>query len=170
MSRGWHQRGDIGNSVSAALLESLLGALDTCGLATVMCEDGSLTPRRPPLILQPTTGRPRRAGPRDEKNGPSIELLPLQSAASGHVDHFVVNRRHPFFRVNGVDVDISMLAGPLPNFCVIEVDDTVALWWRNAAAFDYTPEIPVSRCFKSGERKGLYTAHLIVRLVHSSYC
>lgn len=113
---------------------------------------GSLTLHRPPLILQPITNVPKRAEVRvevrvelrDEENRPSIEVLPVQSAATGHVDHFVINRRHRVFRVNGVDVEISMLAGPLPDFCVIEVDSSVALWWRNIAAFDYSPEISVS--------------------------
>ncbi|KAL8825189.1 MAG: hypothetical protein Q9191_004567 [Dirinaria sp. TL-2023a] len=107
----------------------------------------------PPLVLQPVTSTPKPVEVRVEvleKSRPSIELLPVQSAATGHVDHFVINRRHRLFRVNGVDVEIYMLAGPLPDFCVIEVDNSVALWWRNIAALDYSPEISEYKSRKRG--------------------
>ena len=57
------------------------------------------------------------------------------------MDNFVINPGHAHFLLNGVSVDKSMLAGPLPDFAVIEVDDSVAFWWRNCEACDYKPAI-----------------------------
>ena len=41
--------------------------------------------------------------------------------------------------INGFHVDQNRIAGPLPDFAVVEVERQSYFWWRTADALDYVP-------------------------------
>lgn len=86
----------------------------------------------------------------DPKTWPSFGLHALKNLVEGTMDPFIINPSHKYFRVNGVNVEASMLAGPLPDFAIIEVGDAVAFLWMDRAACDYTPAIKPSLGRKRG--------------------
>jgi len=71
----------------------------------------------------------------------NIQLQILESNASGCLDSFIINPSYAYFRVNGVSVPPSTLAGPLPHFAIIEADNAVVFWWRDREACDYVPAL-----------------------------
>lgn len=86
---------------------------------------------------------------RDSNAWPSFQLIALENSATGTTDQFIINPNHEYFRVNNVNVEAKMLAGPLPGFAVIEFNNAAALWWRNASACSYTPAITT----KTGQKR-----------------
>ena len=78
------------------------------------------------------------------KNHKVIDVLRVRNPKSGDYEYFVVNTGLDFLSVNGLKVDRTARAGPLPEFAVIEFavigfGCSSIFWWRTAAALDYMP-------------------------------
>ncbi len=63
----------------------------------------------------------------------------VRNSETGDVEYFVVNQSLNVLSINGIDVDPTVRAGPLPDFAVLELGQFSIFWWRTAAALDYMP-------------------------------
>lgn len=54
--------------------------------------------------------------------------------------YFIVNDFEQRFSVNGVPIAQGTVAGPLPDFAIIDIDGFFVLWWANQAGIDYAPQ------------------------------
>ena len=54
--------------------------------------------------------------------------------------YFISNDSEEPFSVNGVPIAKGMVAGPLPDFAVIDIDGFLALWWASQAGIEYVPK------------------------------
>ena len=79
---------------------------------------------------------------RDISTSPPNEWLPFrkfQPFATNDVEWFLVNIRQKALRINNQQIPSRAVAGPLPNFAVIEFDESAIFWWRDKNALDYQP-------------------------------
>lgn len=60
---------------------------------------------------------------------------------SGAVEHgyFIWNDFKVPMAVNGVSIASGMIAGPLPDFAIIEINGFFVLWWGSLEGVTYTP-------------------------------
>lgn len=68
-----------------------------------------------------------------------ITFCALENRAHGSIDTFIYNPWHASFRVNGVPLPPSLLAGPLSPFSIIEAESAVVFWFRDRDACNYVP-------------------------------
>ena len=68
-----------------------------------------------------------------------MDVHRVRNSETGDVEYFVVNQSSNFISINGIDVDPTVRAGPLPDFAVLEFGQFSIFWWRTAAALDYMP-------------------------------
>ena len=68
-----------------------------------------------------------------------LNVCRVQNSSTGEIEYFVVNKGLGLLSINGVCVDPTVIAGPLPDFAVLESDHFSIFWWRTAAALDYMP-------------------------------
>ena len=54
-------------------------------------------------------------------------------------DYFVMSHEFDHVYINDAHMDPNMVAGPLPDFAVLEFGDISYFWWRTAAALDCMP-------------------------------
>ena len=71
--------------------------------------------------------------------GMAIEVQCDREIKPGEVQYFIMNNGLNGFRVNDWCVGPSVMAGPLPDFAVIQTGQYSYFWWRTAAALDYKP-------------------------------
>ena len=57
---------------------------------------------------------------------------------------FIINKDFERFLVNGQVMSRGGVAGPLPDFAVIELDSNAIFWWRNREALSYSPGVEFS--------------------------
>lgn len=58
----------------------------------------------------------------------------------GEFRHFIVNFDRTSLSINGIPIGSSTLAGPLPEFAVIEIQGSLLFWWGSAAALEFVPD------------------------------
>ena len=58
---------------------------------------------------------------------------------TGEFEYFVENEHSVYLSINGIRVDSSVRAGPLPPFAVFELQDFSVFWWRMVTALEYMP-------------------------------
>ena len=68
-----------------------------------------------------------------------IDIQRVQRSKSSDIEYFVQNICLDFLSINGIDVDSTVRAGPLPDFAVFELGHFSIFWWRTAAALDFMP-------------------------------
>lgn len=73
------------------------------------------------------------------KDDGAIDVRRVQNLKSGETEYFVTKKGLDFLSINGIDVDPTVRAGPLPDFAVFELGHSSVFWWRTAAALDYMP-------------------------------
>jgi hypothetical protein len=88
-----------------------------------------------------------RAGP--EQTGDALERLihfhglkkKTELVPSGAIEYhyFFLNDFEEPVAVNGVPVAKNMVAGPLPDFALIDIGGFVVLWWGSRAGVEYCP-------------------------------
>lgn len=76
-----------------------------------------------------------RAFPED-----TLHLRRLKRESSREYRYFIVNASLAPLFINGISVGIETVAGPLPDFAVLEIQDAVYLWWGVPATLDYVPD------------------------------
>ena len=69
----------------------------------------------------------------------AIEVQRDRGSKPGVIQYFIINNGLNGFRVNDWWVEPSVMAGPLPDFAVIQIGQYSYFWWRTAAALDYKP-------------------------------
>ncbi|CAD6576699.1 MAG: hypothetical protein ASARMPREDX12_007977 [Alectoria sarmentosa] len=74
-----------------------------------------------------------------------LNVCRVQNSSTGEIEYFVVNKGLGLLSINGVCVDPTVIAGPLPDFAVLESDHFSIFWWRTAAALDYMPSLKRKR-------------------------
>lgn len=57
----------------------------------------------------------------------------------GEFRHFILNFDQAFLSINGIPIDMGRVAGPLPEFAVIEINGSLLFWWGTVAAIDFVP-------------------------------
>lgn len=79
-----------------------------------------------------------------------LDVRRVRDSGTGNIDYFVVNKNLDRLSINGMDVNLPKIGGPLPDFAVLEIGRHTIFWWRTAAALRYMPvrEIQVP-CLKS---------------------
>ena len=86
------------------------------------------------------------------RDAPVLDIRKVDQATVGgspgspqkSAGYFVVNTAPAPFFLNGDNILRDWVAGPLPEFTVIETGDTVLFWWGSEAAVDYSPSgLPV---------------------------
>lgn len=66
--------------------------------------------------------------------------IELGGAQPGEFRHFIAHFDRTPLAINGIPIGSSTLAGPLPEFAVIEIKGSLLFWWGSAAALDFVPE------------------------------
>lgn len=61
------------------------------------------------------------------------------SSGGTEYNFFIVNDFEQRFSINGVPIAKGTVAGPLPDFAIIDIDGFFALWWGAQAGVDYVP-------------------------------
>ena len=64
-------------------------------------------------------------------------MLARNGAAESH--YFVANNFTKPIVVNGVSIASRMVAGPLPDFSIVDIGGFLVLWWGSQAAIEYAP-------------------------------
>lgn len=72
-------------------------------------------------------------------HGLKKDPLFVQSGATEY-DYFILNDFEEPFSVNGVPIAKGMVAGPLPDFAIIDIGGFFVLWWASQAGVEYVPE------------------------------
>jgi len=71
----------------------------------------------------------------------TFDLRRLRNTHSGEVGYFVVNQSLKYLAINGTAVSPQIVAGPLPDFAVVSIEDTALLWFGSWQAMNgYLPE------------------------------
>lgn len=78
----------------------------------------------------------RRNGTDDSTH---LEVRVCRNARTGEIGYFLVNEQRNLF-INENLIARNSMAGPLPDFAVIQVGYWVVFWWRSRAAMGYIPE------------------------------
>ncbi|KAL8818962.1 MAG: hypothetical protein Q9191_007828 [Dirinaria sp. TL-2023a] len=87
--------------------------------------------------------------PSDTEPVKSIQVYSLTNQATGNIEYFVMNPDYFYdVSVNGVTLAPLEIAGPLPSFAVVEVEDDVLFWWRNHKTL-----LPEAEFENAGKRK-----------------
>ncbi len=73
------------------------------------------------------------------KDDRRIDVGRVRNSTTGKTEYYVRNRSIVLLRINGIDVEPTLAAGPLPDFAVLEVANVSIFWWRTADALDYMP-------------------------------
>lgn len=68
-----------------------------------------------------------------------LNVCRVRNPSTGEIEYFVVNKGLGLLSINGICVDPTVIAGPLPDFAVLESGHFSIFWWRTAAALDYMP-------------------------------
>lgn len=68
-----------------------------------------------------------------------VDIRRVRSFKTGETEYFVINQELNFLSINGTVVEPTVIAGPLPDFAVLETGHKSIFWWRTAAAMDYMP-------------------------------
>lgn len=91
---------------------------------------------------------------RDTRTGPGqnrddwVKLLKIHGLKKGPMfvesgaaeyDYFIWNDFKGPVAVNGVSIASDMVAGPLPDFSIIDIDGFFVLWWSSLWGLTYTP-------------------------------
>lgn len=69
-----------------------------------------------------------------QKRATSVELGAIE------YNYFVLNDFGRHLSVNGVPIGDGMIAGPLPDFAIINIDGVFVLWWGSQEGVEYIPE------------------------------
>ena len=78
-----------------------------------------------------------RSDPVDPKKG--FDVYRHRNLETGRFEYFVENEDSVYLSINGIRVDSSVRAGPLPSFAVFEFQDYSMFWWCTVAALEYMP-------------------------------
>lgn len=54
-------------------------------------------------------------------------------------EYFIMENEFDHLHINSTKMDPNTVAGPLPDFAVLELRDMSYLWWRTATALEYMP-------------------------------
>lgn len=80
----------------------------------------------------------------DRRNGSEhrthLEIRASRNARTGEIGYFVVNEQRNL-HINENLIARNSVAGPLPDFAVIQIGYWVVFWWRSRAAMGYVPEM-----------------------------
>ena len=68
-----------------------------------------------------------------------IDVYRHRNVGTGELEYFVENEDSVYLSINGIRVDSSVRAGPLPSFAVFELQDLSMFWWQTVTALEYTP-------------------------------
>ena len=71
--------------------------------------------------------------------GKGIDVYRDRNVETGELEYFVENEDSVYLSINGIRVDSSVRAGPLPSFAVFELQDFSIFWWQTATALEYMP-------------------------------
>ena len=88
------------------------------------------------------SGRLQRAAEGKPLSGAksSLELRRLSLMDEDRHGFFVVNGTLAPLFVNGLSVGMNMVAGPLPDFAVVEAEDAVFFWWCTIKGVNSIPK------------------------------
>ena len=78
-----------------------------------------------------------RGDPIDPDKG--FDVYRHRNVGSGELEYFVENEDSVYLSINGIRVDSSVRAGPLPSFAVFELQDFSMFWWQTVTALEYMP-------------------------------
>ena len=78
-----------------------------------------------------------RGDPVDPDKG--FDVYRHRNLETSELEYFVENEHSVYLLINGIRVDSSVRAGPLPSFAVLELQDFSMFWWRTVAALEYMP-------------------------------
>ena len=78
-----------------------------------------------------------RGDPMDPNKG--IDVYRDRNVETGELEYFVENEDSVYLSINGIRVDSSVRAGPLPSFAVFEFQDFSMFWWQTVTALEYMP-------------------------------
>lgn len=70
----------------------------------------------------------------------SLELRRLSVDNDDSYGFFITNGSLAPLFVNGISIGMNMVAGPLPDFAVIEAEDVVFFWWCTLQGISYIPK------------------------------
>ncbi|MCJ1465431.1 hypothetical protein MMC07_004049 [Pseudocyphellaria aurata] len=71
-------------------------------------------------------------------------------AQPGTFGHFIVNFDQASLSVNGIPIRMGVIAGPLPQFAVVDIDGSILFWWGADTALNFVPVEPSTN--PSGKR------------------
>lgn len=74
-----------------------------------------------------------------------LDVRRVRDPKTGEIEYFILNKGSGPLSVNGIDVDHTVRAGPLPDFAVLELGQSSIFWWRTAAALYYMPSLKRKR-------------------------
>ena len=72
-------------------------------------------------------------------SGKGFDIYRHRNLETGELEYFVENEHSVYLSVNGIRVESSVRAGPLPSFAVFELQDFSMFWWCTVAALEYMP-------------------------------
>lgn len=75
----------------------------------------------------------------NSKDDRIIDVRRVQNSETGESEYFVMNWSLDLLSINGIDVNPTVRAGPLPDFAVLELERFSIFWWRTTAALDFMP-------------------------------
>ena len=78
-----------------------------------------------------------RGDPIDPDKG--FDVYRHRNLETGEFEYFVENEDSVYLSINGIHVDSSVIAGPLPSFAVFELQDFSMFWWQTVTALEYMP-------------------------------
>ena len=79
-------------------------------------------------------------GPEEKSTaGKTINFLRHYNSSTGEYDYYMMPHNLDDVVINGVYVDRYRIAGPLPDFAVLELEQCSYFWWRTADALEYVP-------------------------------
>ncbi len=70
----------------------------------------------------------------------SLELRRLSLHDEDRYGFFITNGSLAPLFVNGISIGMNMVAGPLPDFAVIEAEDTALFWWCTVEGVEFIPK------------------------------
>lgn len=73
------------------------------------------------------------------KANESVDVLRVRNSTSSEFEYFVLNLGSDILSINGINVDPTGKAGPLPDFAVFELGRSSIFWWRTGTALHYMP-------------------------------
>ena len=69
-----------------------------------------------------------------------MEFRLLSIADEDNYGFFIANGSLAPLVINGISIGTNMVAGPLPDFAVVEAEDTVFFWWCTNKGIKHLPE------------------------------